>query len=150
MKKHIAILTVFIFACLANCTAQGQKPKIATYTNMDLYFFGKAMIMKDPYNLNNISKKGNDLYLVGSTILEKDESVLSEIKAQDFFYLAVSLNKKDSVPLSKIIDKDLQLFGWTLLTSNESYLDKITSVDLSNLAKAILRDDLNFLESLNY
>jgi hypothetical protein len=129
----------------ANSFAQ-TKP---TYKKLDLYFYGKAIILDDRFYLNNIGKRGSDLYFLGTAQLGKSDTLLTGIKNKDFYYLGLGILRKDTAFFNTIIDKDWYYYGWAMIKKDEKYLKKAINIDIYNLGIAILREDLNFLEELN-
>lgn len=120
-----------------------------TYKKLDLYFYGKAIILNSSFYLNNISNRGNDLYFLAIARLEKNDTLLVDVKNKDIYNLGMGIAKNDTSYLEKINDKDWYYYGKALVKKNEKFLKYIKSIDIYNLGVAIMREDLNFLEELN-
>lgn len=142
--KKISIYIFFLFF-VASTFAQSTK----VYKRLDLYFYGKAILLNSSFYLKNITKSGNDLYFLATSKLENNDTLLTEIKNKDIYYLGMGVAKKDTAFLNHIIDKDWYYYGTAMLTKKEIWLKKINNIDIYNLGVAIMRDDMNFLEELN-
>jgi hypothetical protein len=139
--------------CLIGLVSAGEtlhaQTKTIIYKKLDLYFYGKAIILNSSFYLNNISNRGNDLYFLAIARLEKNDSLLVDIKNKDIFYLGMGITTGDTSYLEKINDKDWYYYGKAQVKKNEKFLKYIQRIDIYNLSVAIMREDLNFLEELN-
>jgi hypothetical protein len=145
-------LIIYMICLVALVSAEGSlyaQTKTVTYKKTDLYYYGKAIILNSSFYLNNISNRGNDLYFLALSRLEKNDTILVDVRNKDIYNLGMGISKCDTSYLEKIIDKDWYYYGKAQIKKNEKFLKYIQRIDIYNLGVAIMREDLNFLEELN-
>jgi len=148
-----AVLLVVLLALLRPVTAQAQDTK-CVYRGNDLYFLGSAIINKDKAKLEDIENADVKQFakaVVANSTTEANKIARPALKQVALGWILKDEKKIDDVPFDYADDDDWYYFGKGVLDKNTYTLDNIkVDEDLKVLGLALIESDYDKLSDISY
>lgn len=146
MWSPILRITVVSFLLVLSCGREASAQTNATTIPSDLQWFGYSFLTGDTTVWTNI--EDDDFYFLARSINQRDTVGLQSIKKDDIYFFGLALIKLDRGPLDRVHSDDLYFVGSAMLERTLAYLQNVKSDQFYFLGRALILRDLEELDKI--